>query len=490
MNAQDLKNSILQLAVQGKLVEQRPEEGTAKELLAQIKAEKEQLIKDKKIKKEKPLPEITDEEKPFEIPESWEWVRLNELVSKTIKRGKSPTYTDISSVQVFAQKCNVKTGGIDMSLAKYLDENKLSKYPEDEFLLDKDIVINSTGTGTMGRVGIFSDKDRIDGMRIVPDSHVTSVRLFDFVEPYYIFYLLKNFQKYLESMGEGSTNQKELKPLTIMNLVIPLPPLAEQKRIVAKIEEILPYIEQYDKAYTKLETFNKKFPSDMKKSILQLAMQGKLVEQREEEGTAEELYQQICQYNRKEYKYKDVSLNLGSMDYEIPSSWKMVELNSILSFVDYRGKTPNKIEEGVFLITASNIKFGYMDYTRKEYISENEYLQRQSRGITQKGDLLFTTEAPMGNVAICDLDKCSCGQRIITFKSYCDNSLDLRLMMYFILSPQFQQQLVDNCTGTTAKGIKADKLKHFHIPLPPLAEQKRIVAKLEQMLPYCDQLIR
>ena len=105
-----------------------------------------------------------------------------------------------------------------------------------------------------------------------------------------------------------------------------------------------------------------------------------------------------------------------------------------------------------------------------------------------KGDLLFTTEAPMGNAALCDLDECSCGQRIITFKEYAKGTAYPALYMYFILSPQFQQQLLDNCTGTTAKGIKADKLKHFLIPLPPLAEQKRIVAKLEELLPLCERL--
>ncbi len=229
---------------------------------------------------------------------------------------------------------------------------------------------------------------------------------------------------------------------------------------------------------------------DLRNSILQLAVQGKLVRQRAEEGTADELYEQICSFNCKEYKCKDLSLNYDAMDMSIPKTWKMVELNSILSFVDYRGKTPNKIDKGVFLITASNIKRGYMDCTRKEYISEDEYLQRQSRGITEYGDLLFTTEAPMGNAAICDLEKSSCGQRIITFKEYNKNTVDLKLMMYFILAPQFQQQLKDNCTGTTAKGIKAEKLKHFLIPLPPLEEQKRIVSRIEEFLPYCDQLIK
>ena len=180
-------------------------------------------------------------------------------------------------------------------------------------------------------------------------------------------------------------------------------------------------------------------------------------------------------------------LNFSAMDFELPETWKMVELNQLFNFIDYRGKTPVKSTEGVSLITASNIRQGYMDYTRKEYISSEEYTTRKSRGIPHKGDLLFTTEAPMGNVAICDLYECSCGQRIITFQEYEENTVIPKLFMYFILSTYFQKQLLDNCTGTTAKGIKADKLKHLLLPLPPLAEQKRIVAKIEELLPYIDR---
>lgn len=226
-------------------------------------------------------------------------------------------------------------------------------------------------------------------------------------------------------------------------------------------------------------------PQELKNSVLQLAIQGKLVEQRPEEGTAEELYQKIQKYHKGLKPCKD-ELNFSAMDFELPESWKMVELNQIYNFIDYRGKTPIKSAEGVFLITASNIRKGYMDYTRKEYISSEECEARKSRGITRKGDLLFTTEAPMGNAAICDLNECSCGQRIITFQEYEENTAIPQLFMYFILSPHFQKQLLDNCTGTTAKGIKADKLKHLILPLPPLAEQKRIVATIEELLPYID----
>ena len=207
--------------------------------------------------------------------------------------------------------------------------------------------------------------------------------------------------------------------------------------------------------------------------------------QRKEEGTALDILQDMNSYIEKKHS-SNVECDCSSMEFDIPSSWRFVELNHILKFVDYRGKTPHKIDNGIFLITASNIKKGYLDYTRKEYISEEEYLSRQSRGITEKGDILFTTEAPLGNCAINKCEICSCGQRIITFKAYKKGMLNLKLFMYFILSPHFQKQLLDNCTGTTAKGIKAAKLKHLLIPLPPLAEQHRIVAKIEELQPDID----
>jgi len=225
---------------------------------------------------------------------------------------------------------------------------------------------------------------------------------------------------------------------------------------------------------------------DLRQAVLQAALQGKLTEQLDTDSNVDEILGHIAMY-REEFKECKNTLNLEAMDIEIPDSWRMVEVNSVLSFVDYRGKTPNKVERGIFLITASNIKKGYMDYTRKEYISEEEYRMRQSRGITNKGDLLFTTEAPLGNAALCDLDITSCGQRIITMQAYCENTVCLELFMYFILSSAFQNELLDNCTGTTAKGIKADKLKHLLIPFPPIEEQQRIVDKVNEIMPKIDE---
>ena len=172
------------------------------------------------------------------------WVRLDDLVVKEIKRGKSPVYAPKSSTLVFAQKCNTKAGYIDLSLSLFLDESKLSKYPDTEYMRDKDIVINSTGNGTLGRVGIYRNSNNPNQMPIVPDSHVTVIRVNSSVTPEYVFYGLKYYQPYMEKLGSGSTNQTELSANTIKKLLFPLPPLTEQKRIVAKLEELLPLCER------------------------------------------------------------------------------------------------------------------------------------------------------------------------------------------------------------------------------------------------------
>lgn len=229
-----------------------------------------------------------------------------------------------------------------------------------------------------------------------------------------------------------------------------------------------------------------KICDDLRQAVLQAAIQGKLTTQRKEDGDARELLKQI----QKSFvlKQSKIEINTSAMDFNIPDNWAFVELNQLYEFVDYRGKTPNKSANGIPLVTASNIKKGFMDYTRKEYISEDEYNSRLSRGVTELGDILFTTEAPMGNIAICELKKCSCGQRVITFKQQVKNTLSNKFFMYSLLSNAFENQLKNNATGTTAKGIKAEKLKHFLVPLPPLAEQHRIVAKVEKLMAEIDEL--
>lgn len=477
MTPQELHLSILERAFQGRLTEQNHDDGTGAELLETIKAEKLQLIKSKIIKKEKEQPVITGDDIPFDVPENWAWAYVGDIFLHNTGKAQNSSGSANGIIRKFITTSNLYWNRFDFSKVK---EMPFTEKELERCTVKKGDLLVCEG-GDCGRSAIWNYDEEV-----CIQNHVHRLRPYVEVSIeyfYHLFYLYK-FTGKLRGRGVGIQG---LSNEAIHQVICPLPPLAEQKRIVAKIEELLPLIDRYEQAWSKLEDFNKRFPVDMQKSILQMAIQGKLVPQLPEEGTGEDVFQRLKPYHKELKPCKD-ELDFSSMDFDIPESWTMVELNQLFDFVDYRGKTPTKISEGVFLITASNIRRAYMDYTRKEYISREEYEGRQSRGITQKGDLLFTTEAPMGNAALCDLDECSCGQRIITFKEYTEETVLPALFMYFILSPQFQQQLLDNCTGTTAKGIKADKLKHFLLPLPPYEEQKRIVAKLEEILPLCERL--
>ena len=261
------KSKILDLAIRGQLVPQNPDDEPASVLLERIRAKKEELIKQGKIKRDKKESIIfkgednsyyekigsevhcIDEEIPFKIPETWEWLRLQNCCVKEIKRGKSPKYaTESGNTLVFAQKCNTKYNGIDIGLAQYLDESTLSKYPTDEYMQDDDIVINSTGTGTLGRVGLYQSSDNIKSIDIVPDSHVTIVRSYNEVDSFYLYAFMKSNQSKLEKKGEGSTNQKELKPITLKEMLVPIPSIREQERISLAIQKAFSMINTIEKS--------------------------------------------------------------------------------------------------------------------------------------------------------------------------------------------------------------------------------------------------
>ena len=252
-----IRKSILQEAIQGKLVPQIAEEGTAQELLEQIKTEKLKLVKEGKLKKsalndsvifrgddnkywEKVNNELIciDDEIPFEIPQTWSWVRLDSICSY-IHRGKSPKYSDIMKYPVVAQKCN-QWSGFSLEKAKFIEPQSLSSYSDEQFLEDEDLMWNSTGLGTLGRMAIYYS--RLNPYELaVADSHVTVIRSYKrFVKPEYLyFYFSSNtVQSVIEDKSDGSTKQKELATKTVKAYLVPLPPLEEQQRIINKVNEV------------------------------------------------------------------------------------------------------------------------------------------------------------------------------------------------------------------------------------------------------------
>jgi type I restriction enzyme S subunit len=231
----------------------------------------------------------------------------------------------------------------------------------------------------------------------------------------------------------------------------------------------------------------------LRELILTLAMQGKLVPQDPSDQPAEELLKEV--EAEKQRLIKDHGLKTKAEIYiaqdeeyiDKPKGWSFYRLGNLTKFIDYRGKTPKKISSGIPLITAKNVRFGFIDREPREYVSEEEYHSWMTRGFPKLGDLLFTTEAPLGNIAIVDInERFALAQRVICFQLHKpEMNLYLRLL---IMSNIFQEQLINNATGMTAKGIKASKLKEIPIPIPPLSEQKRIVEKCDRLMAQCDKL--
>ena len=251
-----IKDSILQEAIQGKLVPQDPDDEPASVLLEKIRAEKERLVEEKIIKKNKnesviykqnnhyyekignKEPSCIDDKIEFEIPESWEWTRLDSIC-KYIQRGKSPKYSKIKKYPVVAQKCN-QWSGFSLEKAKFIDPNTVNGYKEERILQNKDVLLNSTGLGTLGRVGMYDESVNEYGWAVA-DSHVTILRPFsEYVLQEYIYIYLANptVQTVIESKAGGSTKQKELNLSTVKDYLIPIPPIKEQERIMKRINEI------------------------------------------------------------------------------------------------------------------------------------------------------------------------------------------------------------------------------------------------------------
>ena len=491
MTPQDLKDSILQLAIQGKLVPQRAEEGTAEELYNQIQAEKQKLIKAGKIKKEKLLPAITDDEKPFEIPQSWKWVRCGEIFSiLNGDRGKNyPAKSKLSNKGsipfISAVNLDGKTVLEDDNLL-YLSQQQYDLLNNGK-LKKGDIVICIRGS--LGKHGKYPFK--IGAIA----SSLAIMRLFvddEFLKEFFMYYLdTPLFYAEIKRYDNG-TAQPNLASNSLEKFLLPLPPLSEQKRIVAKIEELLPYVERYEKAYNKLQQLNKRFPGDLQKSVLQLAIQGRLVPQREEEGSAEELYKQIQAEKQKLIKAAKIkkekplpAITDEEKPFEIPQSWKWVRLGSI-SFINggYAFKSENFKQNGVRVIRISDFNENGFINTKIVRHTFDESLEPFL--IKEKDIILCMTGGTVGKSYFVKRleEQMMTNQRVATIRSI---FVYQEYINFIVLSPVIQKIIKDS-KNSTNDNISMGTITSFIVPLPPLAEQKRIVAKIEEILPLCDKL--
>ncbi|MGV0106039.1 restriction endonuclease subunit S [Nostoc sp. DSM 114160] len=234
--------------------------------------------------------------------------------------------------------------------------------------------------------------------------------------------------------------------------------------------------------------------ANLRKIILQLAVKGKLVCQNPSDESSQKLLQRVKTHKQQLVLNKIIvrdtelpSINQNEILFELPQGWQWERLGNLARFIDYRGKTPPKTESGIRLITAKNVRMGFLQDEPKEYISKDTYLEWMTRGFPKYGDILFTTEAPLGNVAqLLTEEKVALAQRIIDLQPFSD--LFGRYLLTAFMSPFLQNILNEKATGMTAQGIKSAKLKVILMPVPPLAEQKRIVEKCDRLLSICDEI--
>lgn len=526
MNGKQLKNSILQWAIQGKLVPQDPNDEPASVLLDKIRQEKERLIKEKKIKRDKNASIIyrgednsyyekilatgevkcIDEEIPFEIPSSWSWARLLN-VSIYIQRGKSPKYSPIKKYPVIAQKCN-QWAGFSIDKAQFIEPESLSKYAIDRILQDEDLMWNSTGLGTLGRMAVYYAKLNPYELAVA-DSHVTVIRLFKpFMSPLFFYFYFANptVQSVIEDKSDGSTKQKELSTTTVCNYLVPIPPRNEQTRIISKVTSLLPVIEKYGTQQEKLDKLNRTINEQIKKSVLQEAIQGKLVPQIASEGTAQELLEQIKEEKQKlvkEGKLKKSALNdsvifrgddnkyyeqigkkcldiTDEIPFVIPETWKWVRIRDVFQL---NPKNEAEDEKLVAFIPMEKISAGYKsDFT----------FDTTKWGTIKKGFTHFAN----GDVAFAKITPCFQNRKSAIFHDLPNGigagttelkvlrpygyTIDRWYLLYFLESPYFIDEATFKGTANQQRivvGYLEDKL----FPLPTQKEQQRIVAQIENL---------
>ena len=516
MTAQQLKNSILLMAVQGKLVPQDPNDEPASVLLERIHAEKERLIKEKKIKREKnpsvifkgadntPYEKIGDEvrsladEVPFDIPDSWEWVRLID-VCEYIQRGKSPKYSPIKKYPVVAQKCN-QWCGFSIEKAQFIEPNSLSSYGPERLLQDNDLMWNSTGLGTLGRMAIYKTAANPYELAVA-DSHVTVIRpLKQFVLPEYLYYYFANpsVQSVIEDQADGTTKQKELATATIKAYLTPIPPLDEQRRILAKLSEVLPVVKNYGVVYDETTVMQEAFPESLKKSILQEAVQGKLVPQDPSDEPAEALLERIRVEKQrlikegkiKKDKHESVIFRRDNSHYEkldgierciddeipfdLPKSWEWVRFFSVVDiatnlvrpeeYADYMHIAPDNIEK------ATGTLFECHTVQQDKVASPNH--------LFYKGQIIYSKIRPLLRKAV-----------IAPFDGLCsadmyplNTAINRKYLLKYMLSDAFNLQVATAMSSRVKMPkINQDELSKILIPIPPMQEQERIVSKIEEL---------
>lgn len=496
IDTQAIRSKILDLAMHGQLTEQLPEDGTAEELYTQIQIEKKHLSKIGKTYREKGIKKISKEEIPFDIPETWQWVRLGNLTT-VITKGSSPSWQGVSYTSedegiLFVTSENVGNGKMILSKKKYVERKFNDMHPA-SILKKGDILTNLVGA-SIGRTAVY-DED-IDNANI--NQAVCIIRLVENkLTDYILFYLGSTTA--ISAMLHGTVDfaRANLSLTSVTNLLIPLPPLAEQKRIVEKIEQAFKVLDTIDE----LQVQYADNLTVLKSKLIDAAIQGKLTEQFPEDGTAEELYHQIQDEKedilskRKGRKDNSIQPVDENVPFEIPKIWKWIRFGDTGFF--RKGPFGSSLTKSMFVPKSDDTIKVYeqqhainKDHTLGTYYITKEYFDTSMKGFeVLPSDIIVSCAGTIGETYIMPdtIERGIINQALMRITVA--PSIDKQFFLYYFDS-QLKQSAQDGNGSAITNIPPFDVLKNLYFPLPPLAEQKRIVQKLEQILPLCEKTKR
>ena len=462
MDTKKLRQKILDLAIHGKLVPQDPNDEPASALLERIKAEKERLIKEGKIKRAKKSAKPSDtphyENVPFEVPSNWTWCKLEDLCI-FLSRGKSPKYSETDNTYpVFAQKCNLKEGGISLEQARFLDPTTINKWDEVYKLRTGDVLVNSTGTGTVGRTRLFHEKCLGKYPFVVPDSHVSVIRTVKKVMSEFVHvYVSSQFiQHYLGDNLAGSTNQKELYIGILSEMSFPLPPFGEQQRIVAEIERWSALIDQIEQSKSDLQSIIKQ----AKSKILDLAIHGKLVPQDPNDEPASELLKRIN---------PEAEITCDNGHYtQLPKGWCKCRLEDIVKYE----------QPQAYIVNSTDYDDRYLTPVLTAGKSFIIGYTNETKGIYQNTPCIifddFTTDSKFVEFPF---KVKSSAMKILKVA----NDIEIEYVAMFMS--------ITRLIGDTHKRYWISEYSKLYIPIPPKEEQKRIINAVNAMFEKLDTIM-
>ena len=480
MNAQQLKNSILQEAIEGRLVPQDPNDEPASVLLEKIRKEKAKLVKEGKLKK-KDLEEIpvSEDEIPFKIPESWEWVRLLPLC-KVIHYGYTASAAPTGNSKLL-RITDIQDDKVIWSSVPFcsIKEKDLETYQ----LHNRDILIARTG-GTVGKTYIVRELNEI---AVFASYLIRAIPLDNIFEEYVKLFMSSPYYWSQLTDAATGTGQPNVNGQSLSKLIVPLPPLAEQKRIVEMIEELLPMVEEYGKAQESLDKLNEELPERLKKSILQEAIEGRLVPQDPNDEPASVLLDRIRKEKAKlvkegKLKKKDLEetpISEDEIPFSIPESWEWVRLYDCVNILYGYPFESNMFNEDGFGFPLIRIR-DVLPARTKTYTTE----VADDRYVIKKGDMLVGMDGNF-NVRFWNSEPAYLNQRVCKIETKEDVLFQKFLYYYF---PIALDEIFKSVSYVTVKHLSDKHLRTMYIPLPPLAEQKRIVEKIEQLMNEIDKL--